>query len=170
MTKPKTTSTTRLADLQPDPANRRRHPARNLDLTVAALQAVGAARSIVIDERNVILAGNGVTAAAARAGITKVQIVDVAGDTIVAVRRTGLTEQQKRDLALYDNRTSELAEWNLDQLAADLQNGEDLGAFWSADELAKLLPTFAPVAEEDQGRLDEKAPVTCPACGHVFTP
>jgi hypothetical protein len=89
-----------------------------------ALQQIGAARSIVIDEDNLILAGNGVTEAAAAAGLTKLQIVDVAGDTLVAVRRTGLTAGQKRALAIYDNRTAELAEWNLEQLAADLRTAK----------------------------------------------
>jgi hypothetical protein len=131
----------RLADLQADPDNRRSHPERNLAMTIEALQAVGAARSIVIDEDNLVLAGNGVTAAAAAAGITKLRVVDVAGDTLVAVRRTGLTPAQKRALALYDNRTAELAEWNVEQLTADLQNGEDLTAFFLPDELAELLGT-----------------------------
>ena len=132
------TRATSLADLQADPVNRRTHPERNLAMTVQALQAVGAARSIVIDESDTVLAGNGVTEAARAAGITKLRIVDVDGDTLVAVRRTGLTPDQKRQLALFDNRTSELAEWNLAQLAADLKNGDDLGAYFFDAELARL--------------------------------
>jgi hypothetical protein len=31
-------------------------------------------------------------------------------------------------------------------------------------------PDFQPVGVEEQGRLDEKAKVTCPECGHEFTP
>ena len=40
-----------LTDLVPDPQNRRTHTAKNLAMVVDALQQVGAARSIVIDER-----------------------------------------------------------------------------------------------------------------------
>jgi hypothetical protein len=29
---------------------------------------------------------------------------------------------------------------------------------------------FEPVSADEQGRLDEKNPVVCPACGHEFTP
>jgi hypothetical protein len=130
---------TTLADLRPDPVNRRTHTLRNLAMVTEALHTVGAARSIVIDEDNLILAGNGVTEAAVAAGLTKVQIVDVEGDTLVAVRRRGLTATQKRALAIYDNRTAELAEWNIEQLAADLTNGEDLSAFFLPDELTALL-------------------------------
>lgn len=107
-------------------------------MLVDALQKVGASRSIVIDEDNGILAGNGVVEAASEAGITKLQVVEVDGDTLVAVRRRGLTPEQKRDLAIYDNRTAELAEWNIEQLAADLQNGEDLTAFFFSEELKRL--------------------------------
>ena len=131
----------KLSDLIADPANRRRHPERNLAMVVEALHAVGAARSIVIDEGNVVLAGNGVAAAAARAGITKVRTIEAKGDELIAVRRTGLTDAQKRALALYDNRTAELAEWNPEQLRADQAAGFDLAPFWSEQELNALLAT-----------------------------
>jgi hypothetical protein len=163
-----------IKDLIPDPKNRRKHNPRNLGMLTDALHKVGAARSIVIDEQNEILAGNGVVEAAADAGITKVQVVEADGNTIVAVRRTGLTPEQKRQLAIYDNRTAELAEWNLEQLQADALANEDLSPFFGDEELAKLLssvnvPDFAPVGEDEQGRLDVKKPVTCPSCGHEFT-
>jgi hypothetical protein len=32
------------------------------------------------------------------------------------------------------------------------------------------LPQFDPVSEDEQGRLDQKKKVTCPECGHEFTP
>lgn len=162
-----------LGDLTPDPANRRTHNPRNLAMLTDALRVVGASRSIVVDEAGVILAGNGVVEAASAAGLTKLQIVDADGDTVVAVRRRGLTDVQKRQLAIYDNRTAELAEWNVAQLTADLQNGEDLTAFFVDDELKTLgvvVPNFGPAGKDEQGRLDQKAPVTCPACGHEWTP
>jgi hypothetical protein len=47
-----------LRDLKPDSQNARKHTARNVAMVVDALQEVGAARSIVIDEKGVVLAGN----------------------------------------------------------------------------------------------------------------
>jgi hypothetical protein len=129
-----------LAALKPDPRNRRKHPQRNLALIADALQHVGAARSIVIDETNEVLAGNGVVEAARSRGMTKLQVVDVDGDTIVAVRRRGLSVAQKRELAMYDNRTGELAEWNADQLDIDFKAGLNFAPFFTDQELAKLLP------------------------------
>jgi len=128
-----------LQDLKPDPHNRRTHNPRNVEMIAAALKDVGAARSIVIDETNEILAGNGVIQGATAAGISKLQIVEADGDTIIAVRRRGLTPKQKRALAIFDNRTAELAEWSTEQLAADLKNGEDLATFFTTDELQAIL-------------------------------
>jgi hypothetical protein len=108
-------------------------------MLVDALQKVGASRSIVLDENDVILAGNGVVEAASEAGLTKVQVVEADGDTIVAVRRRGLSDEQKRDLAIYDNRTAELATWNVEQLAADLKDGLDLSPFFFDEELKSIL-------------------------------
>src|SRR4026209_1099102 len=94
------TGPTHIKDLTPDPVTRRLHNPRNIGMVVDALHQVGAARSIVIDEDNVILAGNGVTEAAAEAGITKLRVIDAAGDELIAVRRSGLTDEQKRALAI----------------------------------------------------------------------
>jgi DNA modification methylase len=134
-----TDETKSLDALVADPANRRLHPARNVEMVRASLQQLGAARSIVIDEDDVILAGNGVTAAALAAGITSVRVIETSGDELVAVRRRGLTPEQKRALALFDNRTAELAEWDVDGLRADSDAGLDLQPFWTADEQSEML-------------------------------
>ncbi len=143
---------THIKQLVPDPANRRAHNPRNLGMVADALREVGAARSIVIDEDDVILAGNGVTEAAAEAGITKVRVVEASGDEIIAVRRSGLSAEQKRALAIYDNRTGELATWDFEQLAADVEAGLSLQPFWTAEESKALLNGSA-----KQGRTDPDA-------------
>lgn len=139
-----------LKDLIPDPKNRRAHNARNIGMLVDALQKVGASRSIVVDEDDVILAGNGVVEAASEAGLIKVQVVEADGETIIAVRRRGLTDKQKRELAIYDNRTAELATWNVEQLQADLRDGLDLAPFFFDEELQEVLG----VAGVKPGRTD----------------
>ena len=132
--------TTTLATLKPDPANCRRHTPRNVGLIETALREVGAARSIVIDEDGAVLAGNATIEAAAAAGIERVQVIDADGETIVAVRRTGLTPEQKARLALYDNRAAELAEWDEQAVAALLARMPDVAeGLWTADELQALV-------------------------------
>lgn len=164
---------THIGELIPDPKNARKHNPRNIGMIVDSLHEVGAARSIVIDEDGRILAGNGTVEAAAEAGIERVVTVDADGETIVAVRRTGLTEAQKKRLALYDNRSFDLAEWNPDILQEFASEGLELGDLWYESELAELLnqvPEFDAVGIEEQGRLDEKAKAKCPECGHEFIP
>ena len=161
------TVTAHLRDLTPAPENRRQHNPRNVGLIVDAMHAVGAARSIVIDENNVVLAGNATIDAAAEAGIERVRIVEADGDEVIAVRRAGLTAAQKRTLALADNRASELSTWNLDQLRADADAGLDLAAFFQPAELADLLGADAPVPRfepvDAEHRLDELQP-HCRTC------
>lgn len=129
-----------LGDLKPDPKNCRKHNPRNIGSIADSLRTVGAARSIVIDENDVILAGNGLVEAAGEAGITKVRVVEADGETVIAVRRTGLTDKQKAQLAIADNRTAELAEWDTEQLLATLAEYEidPASVEFSKDDLAKL--------------------------------
>jgi DNA modification methylase len=129
-----------LASLIPDPRNARRHTERNLGLITDALREVGAARSIVIDETGTILAGNATVEAAGNAGIDRVRIVEADGSELIAVRRSGLSPEQKRRLALLDNRTAELAEWDTTVLASFAED-TDLSGLWEADELVDLLAT-----------------------------
>ena len=143
-----------IKDLVPDAKNRRKHTPRNVGFIVDALQKVGAARSVVIDENNELLAGNATIEAAAEAGITKVRVVDADGSTIIAVRRRGLTDQQKRALAIFDNRSAELAEWDVEQLRADLDAGEDLLTFFRQEEIDALLAQKPGVDGPDLGSGD----------------
>jgi len=162
-----------ISDLKPDKKNRRKHNQRNIGMIVDALHEVGAARSIVIDENGVILAGNGVVEAAADAGIERVQVVDADGETIIAVRRTGLTDKQKTRLALLDNRTAELADWDAEAIAADLEAGVELGDLFDADEMSKILDGAADALLDDGKEYDESVEneveyITCPQCGHKW--
>jgi len=144
-----------LGDLKSDPRNARRHTPRNVGLIEDALHEVGAGRSIVIDENNVVLAGNATIEAAASAGIERVQIVDTDGETLIAVRRTDLTAKQKQRLALLDNRTAELAEWDADVIADMLREDEAAlaGLFyeWELDKLAGNVGAYPDSADEWQG-------------------
>ena len=128
-----------LEDLKQDPENARKHNPRNIGMITSSLHSVGAGRSIVIDEDNVILSGNGVYEAAVNAGIENVQVVEADGETIIAVRRSNLTPEQKKKLAYFDNRTAELAGWSAEQLLADLDAGVELGEMWFDWELEKLV-------------------------------
>lgn len=131
---------TDLADLIPDKRNARKHNPRNVGMITEAIQDVGVSRSGVIDEDGNILAGNGTFEALSEAGIRKVKVVEADGQEWVVVRRKGLSAEQKTKLALYDNRTAELADWDADNMAEIL--GDYPGIFekmFSDDELDGIL-------------------------------
>jgi len=157
-----------IRDLKPDKRNPRKHPPRNLEMIRRSLSEVGAARSIVVDEEDNVLVGHGVIEAAAQAGIERVRVVEADGNEIVAVRRTGLTEEQKRKVAYYDNRSAELAEWLPEQVKLDVDAGLDLSGIFTETELSLVeqdntLPSFK---EYDESVEDEVEYITCPKCGH----
>jgi len=139
--------------LQQDPKNARKRTAQSKHLIQESLTRYGAARSIVIDESNRILAGNGTVDAAAKSGINKVRVIETDGDEIIAVRRTGLSEEEKVGLALADNRTSDLSEWDA-QMLAQLSTEHDIKPWFSEDDISELLgkqdDDFDPDDPEDQ--------------------
>ncbi|KKN34262.1 hypothetical protein LCGC14_0795610 [marine sediment metagenome] len=161
---------TKLSHLTADPKNARRHTPRNVGTIVSSLKAVGAARSIVIDERGRVLAGNATVEAAAKAGVLRVKVVDATGEELVAVRRTGLTRSQKVQLGIADNRTSDLSSFDGDRVRAFAGEGIELSAFFDEPELAAL--DDAVVVKPKPGKADpEKIPKarrTSIKAGHIF--
>jgi ParB-like chromosome segregation protein Spo0J len=145
-----------------DPSNVRTHPERNLATIKASLARFGQQKPIVIDANGIVRAGNGTLEAARALGWGSIDVV-----------RTSLVGVDATAYAIADNRTAELAEWDDEALAAMLAqlqleefDIEEIG--FSQEELDRLSPDFAPAGIEDQGRLDEKAKVKCPECGHEF--
>lgn len=127
-----------ISALKQDPKNARKRTAQSKHLIQESLNRYGAARSIVIDETDRILAGNGTIEGAKAAGISKVRIIETDGDEIIAVRRTGLTEHEKVGLSLADNRTSDLSEWDAEMLH-NLSQEQDIAPWFSEDDIAELL-------------------------------
>ncbi len=160
-----------LGDLTPDTRNARRRTPRSASRISRSLERFGAARSIVIDEDGRVLCGNGTVEAAAEVGIDRVQVVECDGRSLIAVRRRGLSEAEKVELAIADNRSAELAEWNPEVLA-ELAVEVDLGDWFRPAELESLLAELAQAevpAETDPGE-PEAGGCVCPACGHRFLP
>ncbi len=65
--------------------------------------------------------------------------------------------------------THDLMEWGLNEETLKGWGGDitALGALLASEE---EVPDFEPVGIDEQGRLDQKKPVTCPECGHEFVP
>lgn len=109
-------ATVAIDSVSPDPANLRRHNARNIEAIKASMRRFGQQTPIVIDSRGMILAGHGRYAAAKALGWDKIKVV-----------RSDLTGTEATAYGIADNRTAELAEWD------DLALAETLRALQSED-------------------------------------
>lgn len=166
---------TSIKDLKPDHKNARRRTEHSASLIAESLKRFGAARSIVIDENGRILAGNGTVEGAKKAGINKLRIIESEGDELIAVRRIGLSEKEKVGIALADNRSSDMSEWD-NEMLQQLSENHDLDPWFTSEDLSKMgidSPDFDPAGENDQGQLDKlnkkEIDCVCPSCGHEFT-
>lgn len=129
---------TSIKDLKHDHKNARRRTDRSSTLIAESLKRFGAARSIVIDEENRILAGNGTIEGAKAAGIKNIRIIETDGTEIIAVRRTDLSEDEKVGLALADNRTSDLSEWD-GAMLYQISQEHDTETWFDKNELNELI-------------------------------
>lgn len=161
-----------IKSLKPDHKNARRRTDRSSQLIQESLQRYGAARSIVIDEENRILAGNGTVDGAKAAGIENVRIIETDGDEIIAIKRTNLSEEQKIGLALADNRTSDLSEWDQEMLHT-LSQEHDINDWFTSEDLNSI--TGDPVSEleppQDFDEVDDDITTEhrCPSCGYEWS-
>lgn len=98
------------------PRNARKHSTRNLDVIKQSLKECGQQKPIVINEDNVVLAGNGTMAAAKSLGWDKLW-----------VSRTTLDKSRADLFAILDNRSAELAEWDAEDLTFALDELDNQG-------------------------------------------
>ena len=78
-----------------------------------------------------------------------------------------LTDKEVEELNVRLNKNT--GEWSFDVLANEFEFDDLIEWGFDPEELG-VAPDFKPVGIEEQGRLDEKKKVTCPECGHEFTP
>lgn len=154
-------------DIKFDSRNYRKHNDRNKELIRKSLNECGAGRSIVIDNNNEIIAGNGIYEQAKELGI-KTKIIETDGSELVVVKRTDLSteDEKRRKLAIMDNSTSDSSEFDIELLKVDLSIPElqDLG-LPVFEESNIDVDSFFTDSEEK-----EKKPKTvkCPHCGEEF--
>jgi DNA modification methylase len=120
--------------LIPSARNARTHSPAQIAEIAGSIRSFGFSNPILVGAEGDIVAGHGRLAAARRLGIKQVPVVVL----------TGLTDLQRRQLLLADNRIALNAGWDLDMLNIELKDltllGADLAALgFTTQELAQAL-------------------------------
>jgi site-specific DNA-methyltransferase (adenine-specific) len=127
----------KVEDLKLNPKNPRKND-EAVRTVAKSIEKYGFKNPLIIDENNVVWCGNTRLKASRTLGLEEVPCI-VASD---------LTEEQIRELALIDNKSSEIAEWNFDLLGDELLE-LDLGDFELDWGLPELVEEEKEVEEDD---------------------
>lgn len=109
--------TVKLADIHPYPNNPRKNSSA-VDAVAESIRQCGYVAPIIVDEDYVILAGHTRYKALKKLKCKEAEIIV----------RSGLNEEQKKKYRILDNKTNELADWDIDLLEAELE-GLDFEGF-----------------------------------------
>lgn len=121
-----------MVKLKYDPRNYRIHTDKNKRLIRKSLEECGAGRSILFDNDDCLIAGNGVYEQAQALGL-KVRIIESDGTELIAIKRTDLStdDARRKALALADNYTSDTSVFDFDAIVEDF--GADELDVWEFD-------------------------------------
>ena len=98
--------------LKPNPRNARTHPKRQLDAIAASIRRFGFLNPVLVDAEGVIIAGHGRALAARRLGLERIPVLRV----------EHLSEADRRAYVIADNKLAQMAGWDRDVLAVELQH------------------------------------------------
>lgn len=118
----------KVGELTLNPKNPRKND-DSVDVVAKSIEKYGFKNPLIIDENNIVWCGNTRLKASRKLGLKEVPCI-VASD---------LTEEQIRELALIDNKSSEIAEWDFELLSDELVD-LDLSDFeldWGLPELVE---------------------------------
>lgn len=142
--------------LIPSPRNARTHSKAQVAEIAGSIKAFGFANPILVGETGDVVAGHGRLAAAQLLGLAEVPVIPL----------HGLTEFQRRQLVLADNRIALNAGWDLDMLNLELKDlsllGADLaGLGFTSQELASALnPVSEGLTDENDVPSVAEVPIT----------
>jgi len=147
--------------LKPHPKNRNKHPKEQIDRLAKILEYQGWRYPVKVSKRSgFVTSGHGRIDAAKINGWEEVP---------VNFQEYESEEQEYADITA-DNAIASWAELDLKGINADVG---DLGPDFDIDLLGIEgfdldVPNFEAGSEDEQGKLDEKKPITCPKCGESF--
>lgn len=146
-----------ITDIKPY-ENNPRHNDSAVDAVAASISEFGFKVPIIIDEHNVIVTGHTRYKAAQQLGLTHVP----------CIRANDLTPEQVKAFRLADNKTSELATWDIYKLNIELDEIENINmADFGFDESPSINLDDMFTEDVESGGKEEKT-ITCPCCGAEF--
>lgn len=141
-----------------------KNPRKNDQAVFAVTESIrqcGYIAPIIVDEDLVILAGHTRYKALKKLGRKEAEVVV----------KKGLTEEQKKKYRLLDNKTNELADWDFDLLAEEIE-GLDFDGFdfdWLEKEESINKDLIDAFFEDDRKETDSVSKKhVCPNCGCEF--
>lgn len=154
---------TSLADLVPDQGNANLGTERGMWTLQESLIRFGVGRGVLVDRRGRLIGGNKTAQVLERLNPgVKLVVVPSDGDTLVVTQRMDLDLEEDpaaRELAIADNRVGELnLAWDAKQIAASIEAGLDLTAFFHQHEAASL-PEVTEVRGKESADDQEYDPV-----------
>lgn len=160
-----------------NPKNMRIHPKRQQDALAGSLDEVGVVQGVIINKRTSEEWPAGERGVETMVdGHLRCQMAISKGQPEIPVVYVDLTpKEESLVLATFDP-IGEMAAVDTEKLGELLQDIEtsDAGLQSLLDEMSTeygiTVPNFEPVGADEQGQLDQKAPVTCPECGKEFVP
>lgn len=128
-----------------------------VDAVAESIQEFGFKVPVVVDSKNVIVAGHTRVKAAHRLGLT----------TIPCIIADDLTEEQVRAFRLADNKTAELAGWDFVKLESEMETlkNVDMSAFGFEEHEDVDIDSFFEDAEPKE---KEPKHIQCPHCGELI--
>ena len=143
----------KVSELKNNPRNPRKNDGA-VDSVAKSIEKYGFKNPLIIDTDNIVWCGNTRLKAAKKLKLKQVPCIVV----------TDLTPKQMEEYALLDNKTNEIAEWDMEMLS-DILPELDLSDFdldWGIVE--KL--DFDEDEESDVNEVNKKL-CKCPVCGHI---
>ena len=164
----------KLTDYHQDPENANKGTERGAQMIENSLESVGSGRSLLVDGRDYLVAGNKTRAAAERAGITEVIEIETDGEAIIVHKRRDYdllsAEDRRARLAAYlDNRTSQVSlNFDANQIAADVMAGLDMGLMFDPSELAFMIGNEAVYGNADSPSVEAAPKEAQPDLGQIL--
>jgi hypothetical protein len=151
----------KLEDLKPHPKNPNKHSKDQIKRLADILEYQGIRRAIRVSRQSdFITAGHGLREALLSIGQSECP---------VNYQDYKDSDQEYADIVA-DNSIASWAELDLASINLEIPNlGPDFDINLLGLKDFGIDPNFLPGTEDMQGKLDEKKPIECPSCGHVFT-